>query len=99
MPYPLVSVVIATLGDSALVMNALDSLKRQTFKNFDVIIVNQGPSLMKKMIKEYSDLTLHYSIMKLTPHVYHFPVIMPLRLLLVFGWHIWMMMHSIHLSF
>ncbi|MBD97609.1 hypothetical protein CL648_02255 [bacterium] len=60
MPYPLVSVVIATLGDSALVMNALDSLKRQTFKNFDVIIVNQGPSLMKKMIKEYSDLTLQY---------------------------------------
>ncbi len=60
MAYPLVSVIIATLGDTQLVSDALDSLRRQTFKDFDVIIVNQGDPLPETVIKQYPDLVVQY---------------------------------------
>jgi len=59
--HPLVSIVIRTIGRPNVLREALISLRKQTYENFEVIVVEDGPPDSKKMIgEEFKDLKLRY---------------------------------------
>lgn len=52
----LISLVTATLGRVQEMQDLLDSLAAQTYKNFELIIVDQNPhTLLQEMIEKYTD--------------------------------------------
>ena len=58
---PKVSVIIRTCNRPSVLKNALDSLKNQTYKNIEVVIVEDGKNGAEGMIKNlYSDLQIKY---------------------------------------
>ncbi|WP_341281419.1 glycosyltransferase family 2 protein [Paenibacillus sp. FSL H8-0537] len=58
---PLVSILIRTCGRPAMLREALMSVRNQTYKNIEVVIVEDGPAISKEMINaEFGDLTINY---------------------------------------
>lgn len=58
---PLVSVVIATYKRHAQLREALESCVRQTFENFEVIVVENGDSAgAESIVAEFKDPRFHY---------------------------------------
>ena len=58
---PLVSVIIRTCNRPDILVNALNSIQKQIYKNIEVIVVEDGNSVSKKMIeKDFSTLNLKY---------------------------------------
>lgn len=58
---PLVSVIIRTCQRPEMLKNAIESIKMQTYKNIQIVIVEDGEATAESMIeKEYSDLNIKY---------------------------------------
>ncbi|MFF2091710.1 glycosyltransferase family 2 protein [Paenibacillus sp. NPDC058174] len=58
---PLVSILIRTCGRPAMLREALQSVRNQTYTNIEVVIVEDGPDISRGMIeKEFNDLTIQY---------------------------------------
>ncbi|MES0857701.1 glycosyltransferase family 2 protein [Geobacillus sp. G4] len=58
---PLVSVIVRTCGRPNVLREALKSIENQTYKNIQVVIVEDGPDISKEMIeKEFSHLNYIY---------------------------------------
>lgn len=58
---PLVSIVIRTCGRPATLRSTLQSLQHQTYHNFEVIVVEDGPPVSQKMVEnEFPTLNLRY---------------------------------------
>lgn len=58
---PLVSVVVRTCGRPNVLRETLISLRNQTYKNIEVVVVEDGENISEKMIKEeFSDLNVVY---------------------------------------
>ena len=56
-----VSIIVRTCGRPDVLKTALDSLRRQTYKNIEIIVVEDGPIVSEKMIQEeYNDLPIVY---------------------------------------
>lgn len=56
-----VSVIVRTCGRPEVLKIALDSLRKQTYSNIEVVVQEDGANLSEKMIKtEYSDLNISY---------------------------------------
>jgi len=59
--HPKISVIVRTIGRPFVLSEALTSLRNQTYKNFEVIVVEDGPGISKEHIfSQFSDLNLHY---------------------------------------
>ena len=58
---PLVSIIVRTCGRPNVLRECLFSIKNQTYKNIEVVIVEDGKNLSEEMIKEeFSDLKIKY---------------------------------------
>ncbi len=58
---PLVSIIIRTCQRPEILKCAIDSVKRQTYKNIQIVVVEDGNDCAKTMLeKEYSDLNIKY---------------------------------------
>lgn len=58
---PLVSIIIRTCGRPNVLREALISLRRQTYKNIEIVIVEDGENKAEEMIKtEFLDLNIIY---------------------------------------
>lgn len=61
MSQPLVSILIRTCQRPYVLRNALDSIRNQTYRNIQVVIVEDGENKSERIIKgEYSDLNYVY---------------------------------------
>lgn len=58
---PLVSVVVRTCGRPNVLREALLCLKRQTYENIEIIVVEDGSPISESMVKQdFAELNLHY---------------------------------------
>lgn len=58
---PLVSVLIRTCGRPNMLREALLSIRNQTYKNIEVVVIEDGPSISKGLIDtEFQDLNIIY---------------------------------------
>ena len=58
---PLVSIIVRTCGRPNVLRETLISLRKQTYKNIEVVIVEDGENKSEKMLKEeFSDLNILY---------------------------------------
>lgn len=58
---PLVSIIVRTCGRPNVLRETLKSLRNQTYKNLEIVIVEDGKNISEKMIKEeFSDLNVKY---------------------------------------
>ncbi len=58
---PKVSIIIRTCGRPQVLRTALNSIRKQTYRNIEIVIVEDGIPTSKEMIeKEYSDLFVRY---------------------------------------
>lgn len=58
---PLVSIIVRTCGRPNVLRETLISIKNQTYKNIEVVVVEDGSNLAEKMIKnEFNDLNIKY---------------------------------------
>lgn len=58
---PIISVLVRTVGRPAILRECLISLRNQTYDNFEVIVVEDGPGISEEMIKkEFQDLDIRY---------------------------------------
>ena len=58
---PLVSIIVRTCGRPDVLRETLVSLRHQTYKNIEVVVVEDGESVSQKMIEtEFSDLNILY---------------------------------------
>lgn len=58
---PLVSIIIRTCGRPNILRETLNSLKNQTYKNIEIVIIEDGKNISEEMIKkEFSDLNIVY---------------------------------------
>lgn len=58
---PLVSILVRTCGRPNVLRQTLISIRNQTYKNIEVVIVEDGKNISEKMIKEeFSDLNVKY---------------------------------------
>jgi len=64
MKYPKVSVIISTYDRPAMLRRALESLTRQTFRDFEVIVVDDASNTAADVCKDFED-TLRISCMSL----------------------------------
>jgi glycosyltransferase involved in cell wall biosynthesis len=56
-----ISVLIRTIGRPQVLNEALLSLRRQNFKNFEIVIVEDGPEISKNFVfSNFSDLRINY---------------------------------------
>lgn len=61
---PLVSVIVRTMGRPQVLRGALQSLRNQTYRAFEVIVAEDGPPTAQEMIQqEFSDLPVCYHAM------------------------------------
>lgn len=59
---PLVSIIIRTCGRPQILKRALESVRKQTYSNVEVIIVEDGKNVSEEFIKNnFSDLNYYYS--------------------------------------
>lgn len=58
---PLVSIIVRTCGRPNVLKETLISLRNQTYKNFEIVIIEDGKNVSEKMIKEeFGDLNIVY---------------------------------------
>lgn len=58
---PLVSIIVRTCGRPDVLRETLISLRNQTYKNIEIVIVEDGKNISEKMItKEFKDLNINY---------------------------------------
>lgn len=57
----LVSIIIRTCGRPHILKEALESVRNQTYKNIEVIVVEDGANSAQEMIKSFSDLNVRYT--------------------------------------
>ncbi|OAB37730.1 hypothetical protein PMSD_09245 [Paenibacillus macquariensis subsp. defensor] len=58
---PLVSILIRTCGRPNVLREALISVRNQTYKNIEVVVVEDGPAISESLIlEEFSDLNVIY---------------------------------------
>lgn len=58
---PLVSIIVRTCGRPSVLRETLISLKNQTYKNLEVVIIEDGENISEEMIStEFSDLNILY---------------------------------------
>jgi GT2 family glycosyltransferase len=58
---PLVSIIVRTCGRPSVLRETLLSLRNQTFSNFEVVIVEDGPDVSRLLIEsEFNDLNYQY---------------------------------------
>ena len=58
---PLISVIMATYNRAAYIEEAIDSIKRQTFKDYEIIVVDDGSTdNTKEIMKKYEDVKYIY---------------------------------------
>lgn len=58
---PLVSIIIRTCGRPKMLMEAIQSIENQFYKNIEIVIVEDGENISEKMIKEnFSHLNIVY---------------------------------------
>lgn len=58
---PLVSIIVRTCGRPGILRETLISLRKQTYDNLEIVIVEDGEAISKEMIeKEFSDLNIIY---------------------------------------
>lgn len=60
---PLVSVIVRTSNRPDVLRNALNSICRQTYKNIEVILVEDGPNISQFIVDEYKNLNIVYYAM------------------------------------
>lgn len=61
MEQPLVSIIIRTCQRPDVLRNALESVKNQTYKNIQVVVVEDGENISEDLLRnEYSDLNYVY---------------------------------------
>ncbi|MEJ5284065.1 MAG: glycosyltransferase family 2 protein [Brevinematia bacterium] len=53
---PIVSVILPTFNRLKLLNEALESLSNQTFKDFEVIVINDGGEIPKKVIENWNNI-------------------------------------------
>ncbi|MEG1944966.1 MAG: glycosyltransferase family A protein, partial [Oscillospiraceae bacterium] len=59
--FPLVSLIMRTRNRPLVCERCLDSLRNQTYRNFEVVVVEDGDPLCERMIREnFSDLKITY---------------------------------------
>ena len=51
--YPLVSVIRRTCGRPSVLRRALESVKRQTYPNVEIVLIEDGPNVSEKFVKYY----------------------------------------------
>lgn len=62
---PLVSIIVRTCGRPSILRETLISLRKQTYHNIEIVIVEDGAPLSEEMIKqEFSDLNIFYQATK-----------------------------------
>lgn len=57
---PAISVLVRTIGQKAMLKEALDSLCAQTEKDFETVIIEDGPETLSSFLREYVDLSIQY---------------------------------------
>lgn len=57
---PLVSIIVRTCGRPNILHNALESIRRQTYDNIEVILVEDGQNISESIIEEFPELDIHY---------------------------------------
>ncbi len=58
---PLVSVVIRTCGRPGTLRKTLQSLRWQTYRNFEIVVTEDGPDVSRAMLEaEFADLPIRY---------------------------------------
>ena len=58
---PLVSVIVRTCGRPDTLRHTLESLRHQTYRNFEVLVAEDGKPTAKEMLmQEFSDLNIQY---------------------------------------
>jgi len=57
---PLVSIIMATKDREKIIPNAINSVINQNYKNWELIIVNDGGSNLENLINNYSDSRIRY---------------------------------------
>ena len=57
---PLVSVIMATKDREKIIPNAIECVKNQSYKNWELIIVNDGGTKLDGIIKRFSDQRIKY---------------------------------------
>lgn len=58
---PLVSIIVRTCGRPNILRETLISLRNQTYKNIEIVVVEDGDNISQKMIEnEFSDLNILY---------------------------------------
>lgn len=59
--FPLVSIIVRTCGKPDVLRNALESIRKQTYSNIEVVVVEDGKNISELFIKNnYSALNIHY---------------------------------------
>ncbi|MDU0332798.1 glycosyltransferase family 2 protein [Paenibacillus sp. 3LSP] len=62
---PLVSILIRTCGRPSVLREALVSVRNQTYRNIEVVVVEDGPAISKQLVnEEFSDLNIIYKATK-----------------------------------
>src|ERR1700733_5213456 len=57
---PAISLLIRTIGRKEALRDALESLRRQSFRDFEVVIVEDGPATLTVFLDEWRDLPVRY---------------------------------------
>lgn len=58
-----VTIIIRTCNRPHVLRNALESVRRQTYKNIEVVLVEDGENVSEALVKEFSDLEIKYCAM------------------------------------
>ena len=53
--YPLVSILIRTIGRTAFLREALESCANQTYRNLEVVVIEDGPERSREVVEEFRD--------------------------------------------
>ena len=57
---PKVSILIRTVGRTMMLRRALQSVRNQTYRNLDVVIIEDGPPTLEALVAEFRDLPIVY---------------------------------------
>ncbi len=60
---PLVSVIVRTCNRPNVLRNALDSIRKQTYQNIEVVLIEDGPNASQFLVEEYKCLNVVYYAM------------------------------------
>ena len=60
MSYPFISIIVPTYNRPEFLPRALDSIKTQTFSDYEIIVVNDAGQDVQDIINNYSDVDIKY---------------------------------------